>query len=84
MRLLEVAKTTGVNAHRIEFASELDPEWIAGIENIGITAGASAPESIIQGIVKEIKKISPINNISTLEIVREDVTFALPSVLRSM
>ncbi len=82
LRLLEVAKTTGVNARRIESASELNPEWIAGIENIGITAGASAPESIIQGIVKEIKKISPINNISTFEIVKEDVTFALPSVLR--
>tara|TARA_Y100001970_G_C14155455_1_gene815267 strand:+ start:135 stop:1091 length:957 start_codon:yes stop_codon:yes gene_type:complete len=84
LRLLEVAKTTGVNARRIESASELNPEWIAGIENIGITAGASAPESIIQGIVREIKKISPINNISTFEIVREDVTFALPSVLRSI
>ena len=84
LRLLEVAKTTGVNARRIESASELNPEWIAGIVNIGITAGASAPESIIQGIVKEIKKISPINNISTFEIVREDVTFALPSVLRAI
>mgnify|MGYP001208304834 FL=1 len=84
LRLLEVAKATGVNARRIESASELNPEWIVGVDNIGITAGASAPENIIQGIVKEIKKLSPIDNISTFEIVREDVTFALPSVLRSI
>ena len=83
LRLLEVAKTTGVKALRIESAAELRSEWLDGINNLGITAGASAPENIIQGIVEEIKKMSPIKNVSTLEIIREDVTFALPAVLRT-
>tara|TARA_B100000700_G_C14991772_1_gene831689 strand:+ start:550 stop:1506 length:957 start_codon:yes stop_codon:yes gene_type:complete len=84
LRLLEVAKTTGVNARRIESATEFKKEWLDGVGNLGITAGASAPENVIQNIVKEINKYSPINDISTLEIVREDVTFALPSVLRNV
>ncbi len=83
LRLLEVAKATGVNARRIESATELNVEWLEGIENIGITAGASAPENIIQGIVQGINRLTPIKRISTLEIVKEDVTFALPSVLRN-
>ena len=84
MRLLEVAKTTGVMARRIESAKELNTKWLEGIENIGITAGASAPENIIQGIVQGIKQLTPIKSISTLEIVKEDVTFALPSILRNI
>jgi len=84
LRLLEVAKSTGVMARRIESATELNAEWLEGVDNIGITAGASAPENIIQGIVQEIRKLSPIKSINTLEIVKEDVTFALPSVLRTI
>ena len=84
LRLLEVAKTTGVKARRIESATELNEGWLEGINNIGITAGASAPENIIQGIVQEIRKFVPINSVITLEIVKEDVTFALPSVLRDL
>ena len=73
LRLLEVAKTTGVKARRIESATELNEGWLEGINNIGITAGASAPENIIQGIVQEIRKFVPINSVITLEIVKEDV-----------
>ncbi|MCH2266789.1 MAG: 4-hydroxy-3-methylbut-2-enyl diphosphate reductase [SAR324 cluster bacterium] len=83
VRLLEVAKTTGVRARRIESAVELKPEWLEGVREIGITAGASAPEDIVQGIVTEIRKMSSSSNVRDLEIVREDVTFALPSVLRN-
>ena len=83
LRLLEVAKTTGVNARRIESSAELKAEWLEGIRNIGITAGASAPEDIVQGIVKQIREMSSSSRILDLEIVREDVTFALPAVLRT-
>ena len=58
VRLLEVAETTGVKARRIESAAELDPEWLEEVRNVGITAGASAPEDIVQGIVAGISKIS--------------------------
>ena len=83
LRLLEVAKSTGVNARRIESAAELKIEWLEGISDIGITAGASAPEDIVQGIVNQIREMSASSRILDLEIVREDVTFALPAVLRT-
>ena len=83
LRLLEVAKSTGVNARRIESAAELKVEWLEGVSDIGITAGASAPEDIVQGIVKQIREMSASSRIRDLEIVREDVTFALPAVLRT-
>ena len=83
MRLLEVAETTGVKARRIESAAELDPEWLEAVHNVGITAGASAPEDIVQGIVTEISKMSSSSIVRDLEIVQEDVTFALPTELRN-
>ena len=83
VRLLEVAETTGVKARRIESAAELDPEWLKEVRNVGITAGASAPEDIVQGIVAEISKMSSSSSVRDLEIVQEDVTFALPTVLRN-
>ena len=83
VRLLEVAETTGVKARRIESAAELDPEWLEEVRNVGITAGASAPEDIVQGIVAEISKMSSSSSIRDFEIVQEDVTFALPTVLRN-
>jgi len=83
VRLLEVAETTGVKARRIESAAELDPKWLEEVQNVGITAGASAPEDIVQGIVAEISKMSSSSSVRDLEIVQEDVTFALPTVLRN-
>ena len=83
LRLLEVAKSTGVNARRIESAAELKVEWLEGVSDIGITAGASAPEDIVQGIVNRIREMSASSRIRDLEIVKEDVTFALPAVLRT-
>ena len=84
VRLLEVAETTGVKARRIESAAELDPGWLEEVRNVGITAGASAPEDIVQGIVAEISKMSSSSSVRDLEIVQEDVTFALPTVLRNV
>ncbi len=83
VRLLEVARATGVKARRIESAAELKSEWLEGINNIGITAGASAPEDIVQGIIKKLRQMSSSSQVRDLQIVREDVTFALPAVLRN-
>jgi len=83
LRLLEVAKATGVKARRIESSAELKVSWLDGVSEVGITAGASAPEDIVQGIVSEIQSMSPISSVRSLEIVREDVIFALPAVLRT-
>ena len=61
----------------------MDPEWLEEVLNVGITAGASAPEDIVQSIVAEISKMSSSSSVRDLEIVQEDVTFALPTVLRN-
>ena len=83
VRLLEVAIATGVKARRIESEEELNPEWFEGIGSIGVTAGASAPEDILQGVVSGLKKMFSSSNVRDLNIVQENVTFALPAVLRS-
>ena len=83
VRLLEVARATGVKARRIESEEELNQEWFKGIRSIGVTAGASAPEDILQGVVSGLKKMFSSSNVRDLNIVQENVTFALPAVLRS-
>ncbi len=83
VRLVEVAKATGVKALRIESEEELNPEWFKGVERIGVTAGASAPEDILQGVVSGLKKMFSSNNVRDLNIAQENVTFALPSELTS-
>ena len=83
VRLLEVAKANGVKARRIESEEELNPEWFEGIESIGVTAGTSAPEDILQGVISGLKKMFSSSKVKDLNIVQENVTFALPVVLRS-
>ena len=61
----------------------MNPEWFKGIRSIGVTAGASAPEDIVQGVVSGLKKIFSSSNVMDLKIVQENVIFALPAVLRS-
>ena len=61
----------------------MNPEWFKGIKRIGITAGASAPEDILQGVVSGLKKMFYSSNVRDIKIVQENVTFALPAVLRS-
>ena len=83
VRLLEVARMTGVEARRFESVVELNPEWFKGMRSIGVTAGASAPEDILQGVVLGLKKMFSSSNVRDLNIVQENITFALPAVLRS-
>jgi len=84
LRLVEVSEAAGVPAKRIESAEELHSKWFTGIQHIGITAGASAPEDIVQGIVDKLKKMVKHSSVKELELVKEDVTFALPSVLKNV
>jgi 4-hydroxy-3-methylbut-2-enyl diphosphate reductase len=83
VRLVEVARAAGVPAYRIESAEHIRTEWVERASRIGITAGASAPEDIVQGIVAHLSAMATESTVRELELVREDVTFALPAVLRS-
>ena len=79
-RLREVAIQQGVTAHLIDRAVEIQPEWFAGVRKIGITAGASAPESLVGEVVQAVVTLTgaPIPVILTHD---EGVSFPLPAAL---
>jgi 4-hydroxy-3-methylbut-2-enyl diphosphate reductase len=77
MRLVEVAQAVGVRAYLIDDISEIDPRWLEGVRTVGITAGASAPEHLVQQAVEFFKPMG-ISRVEELDGIREDVVFALP------
>ena len=78
-RLREVAETSGVTAYMINGPEELDLAWLEGIDNVGITSGASTPDYLVQAV---IEAISP-DEVVPIDGVDEDVSFVLPKELRS-
>lgn len=76
-RLQECAREEGVPAYLIEDASHLDPAWVKGKEFVGITAGASAPEDLVQELIERLKQIEPVD-VSVLPGEEENVHFRLP------
>ncbi len=77
-RLRERAEEVGVPAYLIEDASQLDPAWIKDKNVVGITAGASAPEDLIEGLIERIKEIAPVTEVAVHPGVEENVHFRLP------
>jgi len=79
-RLREVAEQQGVPAYMVDNAAELQPEWVAGKTCVGITAGASAPEVLVQAVVERLRELGAIS-VDTLDGIAERVTFPLPKGL---
>ena len=79
-RLREVAEQLGVPAYMVDNARELQPEWVAGKKIVGVTAGASAPEVLVQEVVERLRSLGA-NSVSTLDGIPERVTFPLPKGL---
>ena len=77
-RLREVAEANGVTAYMINGPEEMDPTWLEGIENVGITSGASTPDYLVEGV---IEAMSP-DEVVPIDGVEEDVNFVLPKELR--
>jgi len=77
MRLVEVARTFGAVSHLIDDVSQIDASWFDEARTVGITAGASAPESQVQKVVDYVRSLGP-RRVETVEVVREDVRFGLP------
>ena len=81
-RLREVSERCGVKAYLIDSARHLVPEWFEGVTRVGITAGASAPEALVQGVVNYIKETYGVTSVSVPEgSVDEDVVFPMPKGL---
>ena len=79
-RLKEVAESNGVPAFLINNVEELDPKWLAGVVNVGITSGASTPDSLVRGIIDFIDP----DNVIEMGGEEENITFTLPKELRDI
>ncbi len=77
-RLVEVAKRSGVPAELIDAAKDIDPKWLEGIRRVGLTAGASAPEILVEQVSERLAGLGYTNQ-RDLDLIREDVRFTLPS-----
>jgi 4-hydroxy-3-methylbut-2-enyl diphosphate reductase len=80
-RLRELAEREGVEAHLIDGADEIDPRWIAGRQHIGVTAGASAPDILVRGVIERLRALGA-GGVRELDGEPEDMVFALPKELR--
>ncbi len=81
-RLVEVARRLGARAYLVQDESEIDPAWLDDAEQIGITAGASAPEHLVQSVVARLCEIAPHAELHQQRGVDEGVAFQLPALLR--
>jgi 4-hydroxy-3-methylbut-2-en-1-yl diphosphate reductase len=79
-RLVEVAKRAGVAARLIEDANDVDGSWLDGVKTLGLTAGASAPEILVEQVSQRVASLG-FTNQRDLELIREDVRFTLPPEL---
>ena len=79
-RLREVAEKMGTPAYMVDNADKIDPQWIAGKKRIGVTAGASAPEVLVQAVIDRLKELGAAS-VRALEGVEENVVFPLPKGL---
>lgn len=80
-RLRELAEKQGVPAYLIDGAEDIRVEWLTGIERVGVTAGASAPESLVTGVIDQLRQQESAT-VANIEGVAEHMVFALPKELR--
>ena len=79
-RLREVAEKKGVPAYMVDNAALINPEWLVGKKRIGVTAGASAPEVLVQAVIDQLKE-GATRSVRILDGIEENVTFPMPKGL---
>lgn len=82
-RLRELAERMGCQAYLIDGAEDIHPAWLAGAETVGVTAGASAPESLVQEVLDKLKQLGA-THVYQHEGREETITFSLPKELRAI
>jgi len=80
-RLRELAERDGVESYLIDGAHEIDPSWVAGKKKVGVTAGASAPDVLIDGVIQRLRELGA-GQVGELSGEPESMVFALPKELR--
>jgi 4-hydroxy-3-methylbut-2-enyl diphosphate reductase len=81
VRLAEVAQEAGSRSYRIDDAAQLRPEWLEGVETVGVTSGASVPESLIEQLLDALENHG-FDEVEVVTTVEESLVFALPPELR--
>lgn len=81
-RLREIGAETGIPSYLVANGSELDPAWVCPANTIGITAGASAPETMVEDVIKALRRLSDVE-VTTMQGREEHVEFRLPAELES-
>ncbi|MDR3508384.1 MAG: 4-hydroxy-3-methylbut-2-enyl diphosphate reductase [Caulobacteraceae bacterium] len=81
-RLCEIGREEGLPSYLIADSEDLDPTWLEGVKAIGLTAGASAPEELIQDVIEALRRLGPVE-LEHLPGVEENIEFRVPSILRS-
>jgi 4-hydroxy-3-methylbut-2-enyl diphosphate reductase len=80
-RMVEVCRNAGTPAHLVDDEYDVRPEWFEGVEDVVVTAGASAPEHLVQDLIQSLSKYG-FDKLEEMEIKQEDVRFSLPSELQ--
>ncbi len=81
-RLVEIAVKAGARSHLVQTASDIDPSWLAGAACVGVTAGASAPEVLVEEVVERLRAFGA-TRVDSLPALNEGVVFQLPAELRT-
>jgi 4-hydroxy-3-methylbut-2-en-1-yl diphosphate reductase len=79
-RLVEVGENIGVRSHLVNDRADVQPEWLEGVRNVAVTAGASAPEHLVQDLMDFLREFG-YGDKEEIELVDEDVRFSLPAEL---
>jgi 4-hydroxy-3-methylbut-2-enyl diphosphate reductase len=79
-RLREIGAECGIPSHLLADGSELDPAWVADARVVGVTAGASAPEAMVEHVIDALRALGPVE-VATMDGIAEHVEFKLPAAL---
>jgi 4-hydroxy-3-methylbut-2-enyl diphosphate reductase len=80
-RLRDLGTECGIPAYLIDDATDIDPAWLEGVTRIGLTAGASAPELLVERVVRYLETLRPVT-VEPFSIVEEHIAFNLPPEVR--
>jgi len=80
-RMVEVCQNAGVPAHLVDDQRDIDPAWLEGVNTVGVTAGASAPEHLVLDLIASLQNRFGFGSVEEVEVKEEDVRFSLPGEL---
>jgi len=80
-RLREVGNDSGIDSYLVESPEAIDRHWIEGVNTVGITAGASTPEELVEGVIERLREFDSVE-VSTMSGITENVKFTLPNELQ--